>query len=146
MGIWESATSFFKKDKEVINKFNESFFLGSNTTTNNDDNDLKKYIDLAYNINPDVFSVISQMSSKAISIPYGVKEIKDKKSNNKLNKLLTSSKHSLNATQRIKALKLEYKALESNELDMPLERPNINQTWDEFWELSYIFLKLTGNV
>jgi HK97 family phage portal protein len=146
MGIWESATSFFKKDKDVINKFNESFFLGSNTTTNNDDNDLKKYIDLAYNINPDVFSVISQMSSKAISIPYGVKEIKDKKSNNKLNKLLTSSKHSLNATQRIKALKLEYKALESDELDMPLERPNINQTWDEFWELSYIFLKLTGNV
>lgn len=146
MGIWESASNFFKGNKDVTNKFNESFFWGSNTTTINDDNDLKKYIDLAYNINPDVYSIISQMSNKAISIPYGVKEIEDKQAYTKLNKLLSSTKHSLNASQMIKAVKLEHKAIKQDEFDMPLEKPNINQTWDEFWKLSYTFLKLTGNV
>lgn len=146
MGIWESASKFFGKNKEVRNKFNESFFWGSNTTTINDDNDLKKYVDLAYNINPDVYSVISQMTNKAISIPYGVKEVKDEISHNKLNKLLGATKHTLNATQSIKALKLEYKALNQEEIKMPLDKPNNYQTWDEFFKLSYTFLKLTGNV
>ena len=146
MGIWESASNFFRGNREVNNKFNQSFFWGTSQSTINDDSDLKKYIDLAYNINPDIYSVVSQISNKVISIPYGVREVKDDNANNKLNKLLTSTKHVLNATQRIKALKLEYKAMSDEEFDMPLVKPNVNQSWDEFWKLSEIFLKLTGNV
>jgi HK97 family phage portal protein len=137
--------NLFNRDKQITNKFNESFFWGTKYTTN-DDNDLKKYVDLAYNINPDVYSVVSQISNKLISVPYGIKEIEDKNAKNKLNKLLTSTKYSLNHVQRIKALKLELKAMSDDEFDMPLEKPNTQQSWDEFFKLSEIFLKLTGNV
>ena len=47
MAIWQSVSNYFNGDKKVQNKFNESFFWGSNGYTDNDDNDLKRYIDLA---------------------------------------------------------------------------------------------------
>lgn len=127
------------------NKYNEAFFFGTKYTIN-DDADLKKYVDLAYNINPDVYSIVSQRANKLVSIPYGVKEIEDKKSAKQLSKLLTSTKHNLSYTQRLKALKLELKAYNDKEYEMPLEKPNNNQTWDEFWNLTEIFMALTGNV
>ena len=142
MGVWD----FFKRNQSVVNKYNQAFFWGGNQFTTNDDTDLTKYVDMAYNINPDVYSVVSQISNKVISIPYGIKEIEDNKANNKLNKLLTSTKYNLNYTQRIKALELELKALSDDEFDMPLNKPNNQQSWDEFFKLSEIFLKLTGNV
>lgn len=141
MGIFSNLFN-----KQPINKYNQSFFWGTKYTTN-DDNDLKKYIDLAYNINPDVYSVVSQISNKVISIPYTIKKIDDEASNVKLKKLYQASNYSLNHNQRIKALKLEYKAMETNkEFEMPLERPNTQQSWDEFFKLSSIFSDLTGNV
>lgn len=140
MGIFSNLFN-----KQPINKYNQSFFWGTKYTTN-DDNDLKKYVDLAYNINPDVYSVVTQISNKVISVPYTIKKIKDKDSNVKLKKLYQGTNYSLNNTQRIKALKLEYKAMTDEEFNMPLDRPNTHQTWDEFFKLSSIFSDLTGNV
>ena len=140
MGIFSNLFN-----KQPINKYNQSFFWGTKYTTN-DDNDLKKYVDLAYNINPDVYSVVTQISNKVISVPYAIKKIEDKDSNVKLKKLYQGSNYSLNNTQRIKALKLEYKAMTDEEFNMPLDRPNTHQTWDEFFKLSSIFSDLTGNV
>ena len=146
MAIWQSVSNYFKGDKKVQNKFNESFFWGSNGYTDNDDNDLKRYIDLAYNINPDVFSVVNQISSKLISIPYYIKDVKDKESNVKLKSFLKSTNYDPSFTQRIKANKLEMKALSEDEYGMPFDKPNPSQDWLEFFKLSETFLKTTGNV
>ena len=134
----------FKKQPQ-INKFNEAFFYGAKYTEN-DDTDLTKYIDLAYNINPDVYSIVTQRANKLVSVPYGVKEIEDKQSEKKLNKLLGSTKYDLTHSQRLKALELELKAYNSDDFEMPIDRPNTNQSWDEFFNLTEIFMALTGNV
>jgi HK97 family phage portal protein len=148
MGKWENAKNFFRggKAKQVENKFNESFFWGSNGYTENDDNDLKRYIDLAYNINPDVFSVINQIANKLVSIPYYIKEVKDTASNVKLKSFMKSTNYDPSFTQRIKANKLEMKALSEDEYSMPFDKPNPSQDWLEFFKLSETFLKTTGNV
>lgn len=141
MGIFDKL---FGK-KQTLNKFNQSFFYGTKYTSN-DDADLTKYVDMAYNINPTVYSVVNQISRKLISIPYGIKEIKDKKANKQLNNLIKSTNYNLTNVQRLKASKLEYKAMSEELLDMPLEKPNIMQSWDDFFSLSEIFLNLTGNI
>tara|TARA_R110002072_G_scaffold133633_2_gene274186 strand:+ start:8436 stop:9824 length:1389 start_codon:yes stop_codon:yes gene_type:complete len=148
MGKWETAKNFFRggKAKQVQNKFNESFFWGSSGNTENDDNDLKRYIDLAYNINPDVFSVINQISNKLVSIPHYIKEVKDTASNVRLKSFMKSTNYDPSFTQRIKANKLEMKALSEDEFIMPFDRPNPSQDWLEFFKLSETFLKSTGNV
>ena len=150
MGILNDGRTLIKEIRrynnlKVQNKFNEVFYWGTKYTVN-DDTDLKKYVDLAYNINPDVYTIISQKSNKLISIPYGIKSIRDEKSRVKLNKLYKSTSYNLNRVQKLKALQLELKALEDEDYEMPLEKPNPNMSWDEFWKLSEIFLDLTGNV
>lgn len=145
---WQNALNFFGigKGKDIQNKFNQSFFWGSNGYTSNDDSDLSKYIDLAYNINPDVFSVVNQISNKLISIPFYIKDVKDADSNVKLKRFLKSTNYDPSFTQRIKANKLEMKALSEDDFMMPFEKPNPNQEWLEFFKLSETFLKTTGNV
>jgi HK97 family phage portal protein len=142
MGLFDNL---FGNRKQTLNKFNQAFFWGTKYTTN-DDTDLKKYVDLAYNINPDVYTIVSQKSNKLISIPYSLKKIEDKQSKRKLDNIYKSTKYNLNTVQRIKALKLELKAMSSDEFEMPLDKPNANMSWDMFWKLSEIFLDLTGNV
>jgi len=132
-------------NRSANNKFAQAFFLGTKYTSN-DDTNFFKYVDLAYNINPDVYSIVTQRANKLVSIPYGIKEIEDDKAQKQLHKLLSSTKHNLTYTQRLKALKLELKAYNDEEFEMPLERPNNNQSWDEFFNLSEIFMALTGNV
>lgn len=136
----------FLKPKQHENKYNQTFFFGLNGYTNNDDNNIKKYIDSGYNINGDVFSIINQKSSKLVSIPYYIKDVKDEQSNKQLNRLLKATNYAPNFTQRIKAFKLETKALSESEIPMPFEKPNPNQDWNEFFKLSQSFLDLTGNV
>ena len=76
MGLFDNL---FGNRKQTLNKFNQAFFWGAKYTTN-DDTDLKKYVDLAYNINPDVYTIVSQKSNKLISIPYSLKKIEDEQS------------------------------------------------------------------
>lgn len=140
MGLFD-----FLKPKKQINKYYDAFMYGTKYTTN-DDADLKKYVDLAYNINPDIYSVISQKSNKLISVPYGIKKIEDKQAKQKLDSLYKVTQYKMNRVQKLKALKLELKAMANDEFEMPLDKPNSTQSWDMFWKLSEIFLDLTGNV
>lgn len=145
MDIWKNITTFFKGNKQIINKFNQTFFWGQKYT-HNDDTDLTKYVDDAYNVNSVVFSVINQISNKLVSIPYFIKEVEDKQSNIKLNTLLKATNYNPSFTQKIRFAQLEKKALSENEYPMPFNKPNPNQDWNEFFKLSETFLALTGNV
>ena len=147
MAIWQDALAFFgvNKGKQILNKFNKSQFWGALGETTNDDADLSKYVEKGYNINADVFSIVKQKADKLTSIPYSIKEIKDLDSSKKFDRLMRATNYNPSASQRIKAATLETKALSYAEADMPFEMPNPNQGWLEFWDLSSVFMDLTGN-
>lgn len=128
------------------NKYNEAFFsmLGGGYT--NYDTNGSSYLDNGYNVNPIVFSVIRQQSTKTASIPYSIRKVEDEKAKSKLNVLLKATNNNLTAQQQIKKVVLENKAFSDDVLDMPLEVPNPLQTWTEFHDLYKTFFALTGNV
>lgn len=144
MSVWQSAKDFLSG--KFLNKFNKSFYWNGVKFTNNDDNDLEKYVNKGYNVNSDVFSVINQISSKFVSIPYSIKKIEDNTNFNQYNKLLKAVNYNPTPVQKVRLNTLETKAFENSEFPMPFEKPNPNQTWDEFFKLSEDFLKLTGNI
>lgn len=149
-----SISKFFSREsnnqtKQTIqNKFNEAFFWGSlGGQVINDDNDLKRYIDYGYNINPDVYSVVNQISNKFTSIPYVIRPIEDEKANKKLQRLNTATKYNYTIAQEVKAYELKEQAFGDEDLmPMPLDKPNPQQSWTEFFTLSETFLNTTGNV
>ena len=139
-------SNIFKRNNKNTNKFNEAFFKFIGSGGSSYDLDAETYIDKGFNINPIVYSVISQMATKTSSVPYCIKKIEDKGQKSKLNNLLKATKHSLTPQQEVKRLMLETKAYTESEYDMPLVVPNPMQTWNEFLELYKTLIKLTGNV
>lgn len=134
-----------KLAKNVVNQFNSSFFWGSlGSEATNDDVDLKRYIDYAYNINPDVYSVIQQITNKFCSIPQVIKKIENKDAYKSLKSLNETTKYNYSIPQEFKALELKAKAYSEEVFEYPLERPNPTQSWSDFWALSNIFLNTTG--
>ena len=127
------------------NKFNEAFFryIGGGYTSY--DANQKTYIEKGYNINPFVYSVVNQISIKAASIPFYIKEIQDEKEKSNLDRLRLATKNDPSPQQLLKALKLESKAYGEDYKELPLERPNPFQTWFEFISLYETFIKCTGN-
>lgn len=133
--------------ESIKNKFNESFFFGSlGGSVVNDDLYTKKYIDLAYNVNPSVYSVVNQIANKFTSVPYVIKKIDDKYSERKLRKLNEATNYNYSLSQEVKAAKLKNDAYSDDYMPMPLQVPNPTQTWQEFWMLSETFLCTTGNI
>jgi HK97 family phage portal protein len=127
------------------NKFNEAFykFLGSGYTHYDINN--ATYIEKGYNLNPDVYACISQMTQKTLAVPYEVKLIKDKKQYRKLQQLQHATKGNLNYVQQVKKVILESKSYDEVDLPFPLEQPNPTQTWSDIWALYKIYMKTTGN-
>jgi HK97 family phage portal protein len=131
----------------IRNQFNEAFLWGTlGNEVLDDDLDTKRYIDFAYNINPDVYSIVNQIASKFTSIPYCIRDIEDSESYQKLISLNRSTKYNYSFPQEVKAYDLKQKTYKDEEIPMPFEDPNPEQTWQEFWNLSEIFLQTTGNV
>lgn len=128
-----------------MNKYNQAFysFLGG-LVTKYDSNNIT-YIEKGYNINADVYSCVSQMANKTVSVPFCVKKIKDSKSFKALQSKRLATKGDNTILQSFKLKSLETKAFSTEELDFPLERPNVNQTWAELIYLYKVFIKTTGN-
>lgn len=133
-------------EQAVQNIFNESFLAPMNNAFTLYDSNAKTYIEKAYNINPIVYSVINQQATKTASIPYYIRKIKDKANYQKLEMMNIATKSDLSPQQMIKRMRLEVKAFENEDIEFPMERPNVNQTWYEFFALYKTFLKTTGNV
>ena len=67
---------FFREAKEQFNKYNKAFFkwLGSSYTSY--DTKGTTYVDKGYNINPVVYSVVSQRANKLASVTFNPALIK----------------------------------------------------------------------
>ena len=126
----------------VYNKYNASF-IGNEYTTYDDE--LGTYIEKGYNINPMVYSMVNQMSTKTAQVPMYVKEIEDDMAKMRLDSLMMTTKGNMSLGQFLKFVKYNTKAYKGDTLNLPLEKPNINQTWTEFVSLYKTFIKCTGN-
>jgi hypothetical protein len=127
------------------NKFNDAFIKYIGQTFTKYDNNGRTYLEQGYNINPDVYSCVSQMAAKTVAVPYSVKVIKDSKSYSKLNNLNQSTKGFYSFTQSLERLRLSNKAFDSKEVDFPLPSPNPTQTWSDIFSLYKTYMKLNGN-
>lgn len=133
--------------KIIKNQFNEAFFWGSvGNQVTDDDKNTQKYFEYGYNINPDVYSIVNQIANKFTSIPYVIQEIKDKDSYQKYTTLNQATKYAYSFKQELEAYNLKEKAFDESYMPMPLNQPNPEQTWQEFWLLTEIFLQNTGNI
>jgi hypothetical protein len=134
---WDALTNPNK------NLFNESIYklVGGLTSTYN--RSLETLITKGYGENPDVNAIINQQASKTISVPYYIKEIDDKDAYKKLKKYPNNPTFQ----QKLEISKLQKKAYKTDsELLMPLERPNVNQSWSDLIFLYKVYLKACGNV
>ncbi len=141
-GLRQRLVNFIDPNR---NLFNEAFFkmLGGGYTQY--DTNADTYIEKGYNYNPLVYTPISQMSNKTASIPYYIKKIEDKKSLAKYNNLRKATSMNMTFEQKIRFNSLEKKAFEKDVMTFPLEAPNPNQSWTEFFSLYKTFIKCTGN-
>ncbi|QHJ81919.1 MAG: hypothetical protein [Bacteriophage sp.] len=128
----------------TLNTFNKALFQFIGAGYTQYDQKRTTYVDKGYNINPDVYSVVSQIARKFSSVPGVLKEVQDKKAKKELKQLYRKS---LSGQERLLKHKLETKAYgeDSEEIDDPLERPNYYQSETEFKELWETFMLLTGN-
>lgn len=125
------------------NLFNQTIYkmIGGETATYN--YSLEELLTEGYGKNPDVNAIINQQASKTVSIPYSIKEIEDKKTVNKIK----SFPNYTTFQQKLQLKKLEKKAYKTDsEIKMPLEKPNVSQTWNDLFFLYKVYLKVCGNV
>ncbi len=130
---------------QQINKFNQSFYWGLNGGAATYDTLRTSYLDYGYNINPFVYYMIRQMSTKTSSVPLYIKKIENTKGLNQLNRLRKATGYDMTAQQKIQHLLLENKSFDKSDMPWPMERPNPNQTWTEWVALFKTFIKTTGN-
>ena len=110
------------------------------------DTNNKTYLEQGFGKNPDVYAVIKQMSDKTSSIPWSVKRVKDEQAKTRLDRFRHTTKYNHTPQQYIKSKGLKAAAFEEKELEFPMERPNIMQTWADIKALYETFLSATGNV
>ena len=134
------------KTNTSTNKFNQSFFKWMGGTGSSYDVNATTYIEKGYNINPIVYSVVSQMATKTSSVPYSIKKVESKEQKRKADRLVKATGYNLTPQQQVKQILLETKAYSEDELAMPIPKPNPLQTWSEWLELYKTFIRITGNV
>jgi len=143
--IRRSIANYIDPDSKLINKYNEALFWATGGGYTNYDTNNLNYLDKGYNINPFVYSMVNQMATKTASIPFYIKQVEEETSLKKLNRLKDATKWDMTIQQKLKAILLENKALSEDEMEMPLEVPNSNQTWTEFIALYKTYMKTIGN-
>jgi len=123
------------------NYFNEAIYemVGGLTSTYN--NTLETLIVKGYGENPDVNAIVNQMAAKSMTVPYIIKPIEDVKSYNKKKRLPIE----LSYIQKKQYNLLNKEAHNDIEQDMPIYRPNPNQSWEDLIFLYKVYLKVCGN-
>ncbi len=124
--------------KTGINKYNANAFYQLGQMGVPFDFDNSWAIETAYAKNPDVYSIVNQMSNKSASVPFYIKKVKDEKALRQYyNKRQFISKD---------ALISKNKAFDNNYLPLPLEQPNVLYGWKHFIQLCSTYLNTTGNI
>jgi HK97 family phage portal protein len=148
MNIINKLGSFFGKTintKKIQNAYNEAFFGFVGDVGTGYDQNAKTYIEDGYNVNSIVYSIVNQQARKSAKIPFYIKKVEDEKKAKQF--LLEIKKENIGEPQlKLLAKRLEKKAFsEGDEMGMPIDKPNVFQSWGEFVSLYKTFLKLTGN-
>lgn len=130
--------------KDITNAYNRAVYSMIGGQAANYDYDRETYLRKGYGQNPDVYAIIQQQADKLNSIPYYVKNVKDKTARNNLKQLSRATKGNYSIPQLQRKAKLETKAFEEEFLPFPLESPNPNQTWTSIFALSKVFEQTTG--
>lgn len=139
------VTDILRPEKRISeNVFDKALFQFIGTGWTKYDQKGQTYVDKGYNINPDVYAIISQIARKFSSVPGVIKEVKDGKAKKELKQLYRKS---LSGQERLAKNRLETKAYgqDSEEIEDPLDKPNYYQSETEFKELWETFMLLTGN-
>lgn len=143
-------TRLFKKQidfaviQQLKNKISEALFGMGFKFTQYDQN-YATYVKKGYNRNSDVFAVVSQKATEVTRIPFYIKSIKDEQQKERYRQFMLMIKGQVSPDTAIKKAVFQNKAFKEEEMMMPLERPNINQSWSEFFALYETFMDLVGN-
>lgn len=134
---------FFSRNLErflgkALNKYYINSFLQIGNINATFDFDKTWAIETAYSKNPDVYTIVNQMSSKAAQIPFYVKKIKDEK---RLSQFKNNRK---NIT--FEHLKAKNNAFDEFFKELPLDKPNPLYGWKHFIQLYETYMALTGDV
>ena len=146
--ILNKLQGFFNSTKKrTQNLFNESFLSWVGSSGTKYDSNGKTYLEKGYNINSVVYSIIQQQSRKTAHVPFFIKKV-EKESEAKT--FIREVKQANVSQPQMKLLlkNLEKKAFLQGEghLNMPILKPNVSQSWNEFIALYKTMLKLNGNV
>lgn len=101
-------------------------------------------IETAFMSNADVYSVLMKQATKTSRVPYYCKQIQDDEQykNYKIEqKTFRGDMRSI-----LRELKSQKKAFKNVYKPLPLERPNPLMGWSEFWQLSKIYYRGSGNL
>jgi hypothetical protein len=125
------------------NLFNQSIYKLVGGFTSSYNATLETLIIKGYGENPDVNAIVNQQASKTTAVPYYVRKIDDTQAYKKLKKYPNNPSFQ----QKLSIGKLKLKAYDTDtEQPMPLERPNVNQSWNDIVFLFKVYLKVCGNV
>lgn len=145
MNSFRLGYDYLTGGKKTRNAYNQAFYEWIGIGYVKYDAKNKTYLEKGYNENPDVFSCINKATVKTVSVPYSIKEVKDKEQYSKLKQLDLATKGNFNILQVVKRVKLSVKAFKSTEKPFPLAKPNPNQTWSDIIGLFKTYIKITGN-
>lgn len=123
---------------KAINKYYLNSFSQIGDINATFDFDKTWAIETAYSKNPDVYSIINQLSGKMAQVPCYVKKIQNEK---KLNQFKLNRK---NIT--LEHLKVKNASFENDYLPFPLDKPNPLYGWKHFIQLFATYLNTTGDV
>jgi len=137
-------TKRYDVNQGTKNKINQAFYGFGLKYTQYDQNN-KTYVEKGYNRNSDVYAVVSQKATEVTRIPYYIKSVKDETEKQRYSHFMHMVKGVVSPDYAIKKAVLQTKAFEEEEMKMPLDKPNVNQTWREFFALYETFMDLTGN-
>lgn len=148
-GWWDRVTGRYQADqatsKMFENTFNRAFYEfmgGQGATYDYRDRD---YIEKGYNINPDIFAIVSQQYEKLKSVPFQILKVNDENAREKLRQMEIATKGDMSLNQMLEKLRLKKDAFNPDDIPMPLLRPNPDQTWSDIWGLYELFMQITGN-
>lgn len=131
--------NFGRQTDKIINKANANTFNPIGYITASYDYNKIWAIETALLKNPDVYSVINQQSSKAASVPNYVRSIRDEEELKRYN--FARKTNNLQSQLKTKA-----RTFDKDYYPMPIAKPNPLQNWNDFWQLSEMYFRATGNV
>lgn len=146
--IKQSITGLFGKQASkdnFMNPFNEAFNWAVNGGYASYEPNGPTYISKGYNVNSMVYSMVNAMSQKTASVPIYVKEVEDEVEMTKLLRLRSATGGKGTIEQKMREISLELKAFKNGDKPFPMEKPNPNQSWQEWIALFKTFIKTTGN-